>query len=96
MLAVARLRTGSLWLPIGLHAGWIFGLKIFSAYFASTRELSQGDWLPWIGANIKIGVTPLIIVSFTGVLVAWLFKKVGPDAEDEAAAEAPAKTAENE
>ena len=30
VLAVVRLRTRSLWLPIGLHAGWVFGLKLFS------------------------------------------------------------------
>ena len=77
-IGIARLRTRSLWLPVGLHAGWIFGLKIFSAHFKATPSLNSGDWLPWIGINIKIGVVPLIMVSLTGVLVALFFKKTDP------------------
>ncbi len=78
VLGIARLRTGSLWLPIGLHTGWIFGLKIFSSHFGVSDSLRLGEWLPWIGVNIKIGVVPLLVVSITGVLVALLFKKAGP------------------
>ena len=37
ILAVARVRTHSLWLPIGLHAGLIFGSGTFSLADASTN-----------------------------------------------------------
>lgn len=63
VLARARLQTGSLWAGIGLHGGWVFGLKYFS-----TLTRHSGGWLPWIGDNLKIGLLPLLMVLFTG----WL------------------------
>lgn len=69
VLARARLQTGSLWAGIGLHGGWVFGLKYFSAL---TRH--PGGWLPWIGENLKIGLLPLAMVLFTG----WLALRLLP------------------
>lgn len=69
VLGQARLVTGRLWLSIGLHAGWVFGLKYFSALTRSSKALRDGDLLPWIGLNLKIGLTPLFVVLFTGWLV---------------------------
>lgn len=69
VLAQARLKTGRLWVSIGLHAGWVFGLKYFSALTFSTRALKHGDMLPWIGTNLKVGLLPLVVVLFTGWLV---------------------------
>ena len=63
VLARARMHTGALWAGIGLHGGWVFGLKYFSAL---TRH--QPGWLPWIGSNLKIGLMPLLVVLLTG----WL------------------------
>ena len=68
VLGWAMQRTHSLWLGIGLHAGWVFcvqGLGKF-AYFAPGK-------LPWIGADIRIGLAPLITVLLTGfVCRVWL------------------------
>ena len=68
VLGWATQRTHSLWLGIGLHAGWVFcvqGLEKF-AYFAPGK-------LPWIGADIRIGLAPLITVLLTGLVCrAWL------------------------
>ena len=69
VLAAVRLHTGALWAGIGLHGGWIFGLKYFSA-LTSYRD----GWLPWIGNNLKIGLMPLIVVLITG----WLAVKLLP------------------
>ena len=69
ILAQGRMITGRLWLSVGLHAGWVFGLKYFSALTLSSRALKQGDLLPWIGLNLKIGLAPLVVVLFTGWLV---------------------------
>src|SRR5262245_54294396 len=44
ILADARVLTHSLWLPIGLHAGWIFARGTFS--LLARREI---DALPWLG-----------------------------------------------
>lgn len=67
VLAQARMKTGALWLGIGLHGGWVFGLKYFSAL---TR--SMPGWLPWIGSNLKIGLMPLVVVLLTGWLAVRL------------------------
>ncbi|MEZ5305360.1 MAG: CPBP family intramembrane glutamic endopeptidase, partial [Verrucomicrobiales bacterium] len=73
-LGIARQRTASLWLPIGLHAGWIFGLKSFAAVTKGSKALRAGDHLPWAGENLKIGLIPLGIVALTGVAVALVLK----------------------
>ncbi len=62
----ARLRTGSLWPGIGLHAGWVFGLKYYSVLTHSSKALRHGDWLPWIGEGLKEGLVPFVVVLFTG------------------------------
>jgi membrane protease YdiL (CAAX protease family) len=68
ILADARLRTGSLWLPIGLHGGWIFANAIFSK--VARREFEA---LPWIGRNLLIGIAPLCVALLSWALVrAWL------------------------
>lgn len=69
VLAQARMKTGALWAGIGLHGGWIFGLKYFSSF---TRY--QDGWLPWIGTNLKIGIMPLAVVLLTG----WLTLRLLP------------------
>lgn len=75
VLAFARLRSGRLWLPIGLHAGWVFGLKYCMALTLPTALITSGQSLPWIGANLKIGLAPLATVLFTGFIVSRLQKK---------------------
>ena len=72
ILAHARLCTGSLWLPIGLHAGWIFASAAFGKI--AHREIVA---LPWLGKSLLIGIVPLCacLVSWV-LLVAWL-KYVG-------------------
>ena len=68
VLGWAMQRTQSLWLGIGLHAGWVFCVQGFGkfAYFAPGK-------LPWIGADIRVGIAPLITVIITGaVCQLWL------------------------
>ena len=75
VLVTTRLRTGRLWAGIGLHAGWVFGLKYFSSLTRGSKELRAGEWLPWIGTNLKIGLVPLVVVVLTGGLVLWLARR---------------------
>lgn len=70
VLAAVRLQTGALWAGIGLHGGWVFGLKYFSAL-----TTYNGGWLPWIGANLKVGLAPLVTVLLTGWLAARLLPR---------------------
>ncbi len=74
MLAFTRLCTGRLWLPIGLHAGWVFGLKYFTALTITSEALNRGETLPWIGSNLKIGLAPFATVLFTGFVASLLFR----------------------
>ena len=64
ILADARLTTHSLWLPIGLHAGWIFANGTFSR--AAHREALV---LPWIGKDLLVGIVPLILALATWALM---------------------------
>ena len=71
-LTRARMQTGSLWASLGLHAGWVFGLKWFTGLMSY-----QKGWLPWIGPNLKIGLVPLVLVLLTG----WLTLRLLPRKE---------------
>jgi uncharacterized protein len=68
VLGDARVLTRSLWLPIGLHAGWIFGSGTFSL-LARRQTLA----LPWLGKNLLVGIIPLGVATFTWILMrTWL------------------------
>ena len=68
ILAVARVRTHSLWLPIGLHAGLIFGSGAFS--WLTHRQMVA---LPWVGKNLLVGIVPLGVAAITWIMMrTWL------------------------
>jgi membrane protease YdiL (CAAX protease family) len=66
ILADARIRTRSLWLPIGLHAGWILASAVFNK--VARRELVA---LPWLGKSLLIGIAPLSVA-----LISWVILRV--------------------
>jgi len=76
MLALARVRTRALWCSIGMHAGWVFGLKYFSALTRGTRPPRAGDHLPWIGENLRIGLVPLVVVLITGWVAIAITRRI--------------------
>jgi uncharacterized protein len=68
ILADARLQTRSLWLPIGLHAGWIFASGVFN-------KIARHDLivLPWLGKNLLVGIVPLGVACLTWLIMrGWL------------------------
>ena len=68
ILADARIRTRSLWLPIGLHSGWILAAGLFSIM---ARPAAIG--LPWVGKSLLVGIVPLTVGLLTWLLLgAWL------------------------
>jgi len=68
ILADARMLTQSLWLPIGLHAGWILASSVFTKLARRNFEA-----LPWLGKNMLIGLVPLAVCLVSWVLLrAWL------------------------
>jgi membrane protease YdiL (CAAX protease family) len=68
ILAEARLRTRSLWLPIGLHAGWIFASGALNKI--AQREMLA---LPWLGKSLYVGIVPLGVGLLSwAIMKGWL------------------------
>lgn len=72
ILAYARLRTRSLWLPVGLHAGWI----IAKMGFTKIAKGNGAGW-PWFGADLLTGLAPVLVVLLTGIGVWWWLGREG-------------------
>lgn len=73
ILGYVRLKTSSLWMGIGLHAGWIFGIKVFSPI--TRKKMALADMLPWAGQDLKTGIIPMVVVLLTGIVVWRLLQK---------------------
>ena len=67
LLAVATLRTRSLFLPVGLHAGWIVGQQGLQ-WVAKFRAKPPEAFLPWVGPNLVSGAGPTGLIP-VGVLL---------------------------
>jgi CAAX protease family protein len=72
VLADARLRTRSLWLPVGLHAGWILASGVFNKI--AQREIIA---LPWLGRSLLVGIVPLGLAGLTWLLMRGRLRYVG-------------------
>jgi membrane protease YdiL (CAAX protease family) len=80
ILAGAALRTRSLWLPIGLHAGWVLGQQLINLV-GKYRVKPPDALLPWVGPNVVSGMVPTGLVPaaallVTGALVWWYLARV--------------------
>jgi membrane protease YdiL (CAAX protease family) len=74
VLGYATLRTRSLWLAIGFHAGVVF-VKMSFAKFTKREALS----LPWIGPELQMGLVPVGVLALGGLLVwFWLRHENSP------------------
>ncbi|MBX9742096.1 MAG: CPBP family intramembrane metalloprotease [Chthoniobacterales bacterium] len=58
ILAWVTLKTYSLWLAIGLHAGWIFGEQFFNL-IAHDGISSSDSLFPWLGPSQIYGMVPI-------------------------------------
>jgi membrane protease YdiL (CAAX protease family) len=72
ILADARIQTRSLWLPIGLHAGWILA----SGTLNKLADL-QVVLLPWLGRNLLVGIVPLGVGCLTWLIMRGWLKYAG-------------------
>lgn len=70
VLGYTRMKTASLWLGIGLHAGWVFGVKVLSPL--TLRNFEMADKMPWLGGNLRVGLISCLTVCLTGFLL-WLW-----------------------
>jgi uncharacterized protein len=68
ILADARLRTRSLFLPIGLHSGWILVAGVVGKLTRHSTTM-----LPWLGTNLLTGLLPLALGLITwALMIVWL------------------------
>ena len=74
VLAYARHKTGMLWLSIGLHAGWVFCMKMYNALTVRTEKVVDIMY----GQDIREGVLPLIFVALTGFAIAFYLRPKKP------------------
>ncbi|TSA30285.1 MAG: CPBP family intramembrane metalloprotease [Verrucomicrobiaceae bacterium] len=80
ILAFATCKTRSLFLPIGIHAGWVAGQQGLQL-IAKFQIKPEGALLPWIGPNVvsgavPTGLVPATIIFFSGVLAAVYLRHV--------------------
>lgn len=73
VLAYARWRTAALWLPIGLHAGWLFAQSL-------PRHLPAPAAPVLSGSPLQQAALPLAVLLVAGVLTHWLTPN--PPADD--------------
>jgi len=66
----ATLRTRSLWLAIGFHAGVVFVKMGFSKF---TKR--KAEHLPWVGDQLQIGLVPVGALVVAGVIVWWWLQR---------------------
>ncbi|MFV0416498.1 MAG: lysostaphin resistance A-like protein [Chthoniobacterales bacterium] len=89
ILAWATLKTKSLYLPIGIHAAWVFGqqsLQVIGKFTPSPKTAA----LPWVGPNLVSGAVPtgllplLALISTACILFFCLrSRQNSPQASDE-------------
>jgi membrane protease YdiL (CAAX protease family) len=73
ILASARLRTGSLWTAIGIHAAWVALFRVGRVYF---RIRQRPVWLVGVGWPPLIGsATGAVALAITAGLLAWSLRR---------------------
>jgi len=68
ILGYARFRTRSLWMPVGLHAGWVLGKM---GLMGVSRHSEA--W-PWVGPDVLTGLAPLLTLLVTWGIVWWMLR----------------------
>jgi hypothetical protein len=76
VLAAARLRTGSLWVPIGIHAAWVAAFRVGRLFFAiapTPTWLVGPGWPPIVG-----GAAGWLASAATAVLLMRALGRAAP------------------
>ena len=73
LLAAARLRSGALWLPIGIHAAWVATFRVGRLFFdvrPTPAWLVGTGWPPLVGGAagwIAVGVAAALLARRRGM-----------------------------
>jgi membrane protease YdiL (CAAX protease family) len=70
ILGYTVVRTRSLYMAIGLHAGWVLAMRIF--YFVTRRPAGPTIW---VGRELTEGIVPLLMLAGTLAVVVWLLRR---------------------
>ncbi|MEZ4272541.1 MAG: CPBP family intramembrane glutamic endopeptidase [Myxococcota bacterium] len=71
LLGYTVVRTRSLYLAVGLHAGFVFAMRAFAQ-----TTVRRGDLSPWIGRDLTTGIVPVVLLLATvGVLYGLLRRR---------------------
>jgi len=68
ILAHATMRTSSLWLPIGIHSGIVFGKMGLNKL---TRRLEE--MAPWFGGDVTVGIGSIAAMLFLWFMIWFIF-----------------------
>jgi len=77
ILGWSRLRTRSLAMAMGLHAGWVLGVMSFEKLTHRTVE----SMAPWFGADLSTGLGAVMTV-LAAWAPAWAWVNLGPGRKD--------------
>ena len=69
VLGLTVVQTKSLYVALGLHAGWVFALKGFGQV-----ARVGGEPTFWFGNDLLTGLAPVLLVAATGVIVNVLLR----------------------
>ncbi|MDP7038911.1 MAG: type II CAAX endopeptidase family protein [Myxococcota bacterium] len=70
ILGYTVIKTRSLFMAFGLHAGWVFALRSFQF---STRKMGENNI--WFGQNLLTGLAPILLLMLTGILLFFFFSR---------------------
>ena len=72
MLGYAYQRTGNLYFPMGLHAGWIFWMKFYASV---TREVPEASTRIWGTHKLYDGWLAMVILTITLIALVQVLKR---------------------
>jgi hypothetical protein len=74
LLAHATIRTSSLWLAIGIHAGLVFSKMGLNKVTKRVQDLT-----PWFGSDITVGLGSILILLFLWSVIWLVYLRGEPD-----------------
>jgi membrane protease YdiL (CAAX protease family) len=80
ILAATRMRTGHLWLAIGLHCGWVNAFKAYHLTHVKAVDGPLNGW--WIGDSLRSGLLPLAALVISAWICHWVLKMSGSQAKN--------------
>ena len=93
LLGVTRFLTSSLWLPIGLHMGWVFAFLFFGEL--TTPMDNHPVWMRLVvGQNLAEGLLPMTALGISGLII-WVIYREPDYYETTTSPESPLDPAPN-